>query len=177
MLFNRDPDKAAEKAARKAERKQQREEAAAQRQADKSALKEWRRTHPAETTMNMAAMLKMWPSSQIGQTALGPVKGGSAEFVNAGAHKAWTATRLAAGVATMGVSAAATGRKNKGAAVINVTFGNGAAQTYTVKPEPSYLKAANQYVTAFNALAAQLAEEEDGDEDGDNDGDNDGSTG
>ncbi|WP_329472726.1 hypothetical protein OIE75_29710 [Streptomyces sp. NBC_01723] len=40
-----------------------------------------------------------------------------------------------------------------------MTFGNGAAQTYTVKPEPSYLKAANQYVTAFNALAAQLAEE------------------
>ncbi|CAL9664924.1 hypothetical protein SUDANB1_07162 [Streptomyces sp. enrichment culture] len=161
MLFNRDPEKAAERAARKAERKEQRQAAAAQRQADKDELKAWRDAHPAEKTLNMAAMLKLWPSSTKGVTQYGPVKGGSAEFVNAGAHKAWTATRLAAGVATMGVSAAATGRKNKGAAVINVTFGNGAAQTFTVKPEPSYLKAANQYVTAFNTLAAQLAEEDD----------------
>lgn len=161
MLFNRDPEKAEEKAARKAEKKQQRDEAAAQRASEKEALKEWRRVHPAEQTMNTAAMLKMWPSSKMGVTQLGPIKGGSAEFINAGAHKAWTATRLIAGVATAGVTAAATGRKNKGAAVINVTFGNGAAQTYTVKPEPAYLKAANQYVTAFNALAAQLAEEDD----------------
>lgn len=156
MFFNKDPEKAAQKEAAKAEKRQQRDEAAAQRHADKAALKEWRSSHPAESTMNMAALMKMWPSSKMGVTALGPVKGGSAEFVNAGAHKAWTATRLVAGVATAGMSAAATGRKNKGAAVINVTLGNGAAQTYTVKPEPSYLKAANQYVTAFNALAAQL---------------------
>ncbi|WP_406390023.1 hypothetical protein [Streptomyces sp. NBC_00887] len=40
-----------------------------------------------------------------------------------------------------------------------MTFRNGAVQTYTVKPEPSYLKAANQYVTAFNALASQLDQE------------------
>jgi acetoin utilization deacetylase AcuC-like enzyme len=159
VLFNRDPEKAAQRAARKAEKKQLREEASAQRAAEKEALKEWRRAHPAEATMNTAALMKMWPSSKMGVTALGPIRGGSAEFVDAGAHKAWTATRLIAGVATAGVSAAATGRKNKGAAVINVTFGNGAAQTYTVKPEPSYLKAANQYVNAFNALAAQLAEE------------------
>lgn len=159
MFFNKDPEKAAQRQAAKAEKKQQREAAAEQRAAEKDALKAWRSTHPAEQTMNMAAMLKMWPSSKMGITSLGPVRGGSAEFVNAGAHKAWTATRLAAGVATMGVSAAAAGRKSKGAAVINVTFGNGAAQTYTVKPEPSFLKAANQYVTAFNALAEQLAQE------------------
>lgn len=162
MFFNKDPEKAAQKQAAKAEKKQQRAAAAEQRAADKTALKEWRRAHPAETTMNTAAMLKMWPSSKMGITPLGPVKGGTAEFINAGAHKAWTATRLVAGAATLGVSAAATGRKNKGAAVINVTFGNGAAQTYTVKPEPAYLKDANQYVTAFNALAAQLAEEDEG---------------
>ena len=161
MLFNRDPEKAAQKAAAKAERKQQRQAAAAQRQVEAAALKEWRNAHPAEKTMNMAAMLKSWPSSKMGATSLGPVKGGSAEFVNAGAHKAWTATRLAAGVVTLGASAAATGRKHKGAAVINVTFGNGAAQTYTVKPEPAILKAANQYVNAFNTLAAQLAAEGD----------------
>lgn len=159
MFFNKDPQKAAEKQAAKAEKKQRRDEAAAQRAAEKTALREWRSAHPAEATLNTAAMLKMWPSSKMGITSLGPVKGGSAEFVDAGAHKAWTATRLIAGVATAGVTAAATGRKNKGAAVINVTFGNGAAQTYTVKPEPSYLKAANQYVNAFNALAAQLAQE------------------
>lgn len=158
-MFNRDPQKAAEKAAAKAEKKLQREEAAAQRRADADALKVWRAAHPAEKTLNTAAMLKLWPSSKMGVTSLGPIKGGSAEFVNADAHKAWTATRLIAGAATLGASAVATGRKNKGAAVINVTFGNGAAETYTVKPEPSYLKAANQYVTAFNTLAAQLAEE------------------
>jgi acetoin utilization deacetylase AcuC-like enzyme len=162
VFFNKDPQKAADKQAAKAEKKKQRDEAAAQRAADKAALKEWRSAHPAEATMNMAALMKMWPSSKMGVTALGPVKGGTAEFVNAGAHKAWTATRLVAGVATAGMSAAATGRKNKGAAVINITFGNGAAQMYTVKPEPSYLKAANQYVTAFNALAAQLDQEGEG---------------
>ncbi|WP_420035081.1 hypothetical protein ACN2WE_24055 [Streptomyces sp. cg28] len=159
-LFDRDPEKAAEKAARKSERREQREAAAAQARAKKDATKEWRAVHPAEATMNAAAMLKLWPSSTMGETSLGPIKGGSAEFINAGAHKAWTATRLVAGAATLGASAAVTGRKNKGAAVINVVFGNGAAQTYTVKPEPSYLKAANQYVTAFNALAAQLEAED-----------------
>ncbi|MFE0470509.1 hypothetical protein ACFW2V_02685 [Streptomyces sp. NPDC058947] len=161
MLFNRDPEKAAERAAAKAVKKQQRQEAADQRRAEAEALQAWRAAHPAEKTLNMAALLKMWPSSKMGMTAVGPVKGGNAEFINAGAHKAWTATRLIAGAATLGTTAIATGRKNKGAAVINITFGNGAAQTYTVKPEPAYLKAANQYVTAFNALAAQLAEEDD----------------
>lgn len=159
-MFNRDPEKAAAKAAQREEKRQARDAAAAARRAEKDALKDWRRLHPAESTMNIAALMKMWPSSKMGVTSLGPVRGGSAEFINAGAHKAWTATRLVAGAATLGVSAAATGRKNKGAAVINVTFGNGAAQTYTVKPEPSYLKAANQYVNAFNALAAQLDQEQ-----------------
>ncbi|MFH8611657.1 hypothetical protein ACH4D5_29660 [Streptomyces sp. NPDC018029] len=162
-MFNRDPQKAAEKAAQREAKKQGRAEAAAQRKTEKDALKAWRQAHPAEATMNMAAMMKLWPSSKMGVTQLGPVKGGSAEFVNAGAHKAWTATRLVAGAATLGMSAATTGRKNKGAAVINVTFGNGAAQTYTVKPDASYLKAANQYVTAFNTLAAQLEQEEQAD--------------
>lgn len=160
MFFNKDPEKVAAKAAQKEEKRRLRDEAAETRRVEKDALKEWRAEHPAEKTMNLAAMMKMWPSSKMGVTNLGPVKGGSAEFVNAGTHKAWTATRLVAGVATAGMSAAATGRKNKGAAVINVTFGNGAAQTYTVKPDPSYLKAANQYVNAFNALAAQLEQEE-----------------
>lgn len=160
MFFSNDPEKAAQRQAAKAVRKQQRNEVAAQRAADKAALKAWRAAHPAEATMNTAAMLKMWPASKMGITSLGPIAGGTAEFVNAGAHKGWTATRLVAGVATMGVTAAATGRKNKGAAVINVTLRNGAAQTYTVKPEPSFLKAANRYVTAFNALAGQLAQED-----------------
>ncbi|MFI6347235.1 hypothetical protein [Streptomyces sp. NPDC050560] len=35
------------------------------------------------------------------------------------------------------------------------------AQTYNVTPETSTLRMANQYVTAFNALAAQLASEAD----------------
>jgi hypothetical protein len=126
-MFKRDPEKAAQRATRKAEKRQQREEWAAQRKAEKEALAEWRSTHPAEKTLNTACMMHLWPSSKFGQTSLGPIRGGRAEFVDAGAHKAWTATRLVAGVATMGMSAAATGRKNKGAAVINVVFGNGAA--------------------------------------------------
>jgi len=158
-MFKRDPEKAAQREVQKAERRRLRDEAAAQRAADKEALKEWRRAHPAEGTLNMAAMLKTWPSSKFGETTLGPIRGGSAEFVNAGAHKGWTATRLVAGAATLGASAVATGRKNKGAAVINVTFGNGAAQTYNVTPDSTNLRAANQYVTAFNALAAQLDSE------------------
>ncbi|MGI3199650.1 hypothetical protein ACRJ4W_15465 [Streptomyces sp. GLT-R25] len=158
-MFKRDPEKVAQREARRAEKRQQREEWAAKRKAEKEALTEWRQTHPAEKTLNQACMMHLWPGSKFGQTDHGPILGGHAEFVDAGARKAWTATRLAAGVATMGVSAAATGRKNKGAAVINVTFGNGAAQTYNVTPESATLRAANQYVTAFNALAAQLAAE------------------
>lgn len=158
-MFNRDPEKIAEKAAAREQKRQARAQRADERGAARDALKEWRHAHSAEVTLNIAAMLKAWPSSKMGETSLGPILGGSAEFVNAGAHKGWTATRLVAGAATLGASAALTGRKNKGAAVINVTLGNGAAQTYTVKPEPSYLKAANQYVNAFNALAAQLAAE------------------
>ncbi|MFF0033326.1 hypothetical protein ACFYS7_35095 [Streptomyces avermitilis] len=155
-MFKRDPEKVAQRQVHKAEKRRLRDEAAVQRQAEKDALKEWRRAHPAESTLNMAALLKAWPSSKFGETSLGPVRGGHAEFVNAGAHKGWTATRLVAGAATLGTSAAITGRKNKGAAVINITLGNGAAQTYNVTPENANLRAANQYVNAFNALAAQL---------------------
>ncbi|MFJ8510157.1 hypothetical protein [Streptomyces avermitilis] len=155
-MFRRDPEKAAQREVEKAERRRLRNEAAAQRQAEKDALKEWRRAHPAESTLNMAALLKTWPASKFGETSLGSVRGGHADFVNGGAHKGWTATRLVAGAATLGTSAAVTGRKNKGAAVINITLGNGAAQTYNVTPENANLRAANQYVNAFNALAAQL---------------------
>ncbi|MET7944161.1 hypothetical protein [Streptomyces sp. NPDC005302] len=158
-MFKRDPEKAAQREVQKAEKRRLRDQAAAQRQAEKDALKEWRRAHPAESTLNMAALLKTWPSSKFGETSLGPVRGGHAEFVNAGAHKGWTATRLVAGAATLGTAAAVTGRKNKGAAVINITLGNGAAQTYNVTPENANLRAANQYVNAFNALAAQLEAE------------------
>ncbi|MFF4860034.1 hypothetical protein ACFY2N_34735 [Streptomyces rubiginosohelvolus] len=158
-MFSRDPQKAAAKAAQREEKRQTRLSELDARRADKGALKDWRTRHPAEKTMNRAALLTMWPSAKMGVTPHGPVKGGSAEFVDAGAHKGWTATRLLAGGVSMGIAAAATGRKSKGAAVINVTFGNGAAQTYTVRPEPSHLKAANQYVTAFNALASQLEQE------------------
>ncbi|MGQ4513681.1 hypothetical protein [Streptomyces sp. DW26H14] len=149
----------AESAAKREERAKARAEVQARMKTAKLALKGWRVDHPAEETLNKAAALKGWPASERGVTRFGPIKSGRAEFINAGAHKGWTATRLVAGAATLGASAVATGRKNKGAAVINITFGNGAAQTYTVKPEPSYLKAANQYVNAFNALAAQLEQE------------------
>jgi hypothetical protein len=162
-MFSKDPEKAAQRDARRAEKRQQREERAAARQAEAQALAEWRRAHPAERTLNAAATLRAWPSSKFGETPLGPIRGGTAEFVDAGAHKAWTATRLVGGLATGGASLVA-GRKNKGAAVINVTFGNGAAQTYNVTPESSTLRMANQYVTAFNALAAQLANQADADQ-------------
>ncbi|HET6358797.1 hypothetical protein [Streptomyces sp.] len=134
--------------------RKERADYAAQRLAEKQALKEWRSKHPAESTMNLAATMRSWPSSKFGETALGPVLGGNAEFVDAGAHKAWTATRLVGGVASLGTSAVLAGRKNKGAAVINVTFGNSAAQTYNVSPEPSTLRVANQYVNASLACTA-----------------------
>ncbi|WP_432252655.1 hypothetical protein [Streptomyces sp. HNM1019] len=158
-LFQRDPEKAA---ARIAQRKEARAEAERRRQVkqeEKDRLRAWRAEHPAEPTLNRAAMPHLWAKSEYGQTHFGPVAGGSAEFFNAGAHKAWTATRLVGGAMTLGASAALTGRKNKGAAAINVTFGNGAVQSWTVKPDATALKAANQYVLAFNALAQQLVAE------------------
>jgi hypothetical protein len=158
-MFTRDPEKAAQRAEQRAEKRQQRAERAAARQAEAQALAEWRRAHPAEKALNVAATLRDWPKATRGETPLGPVLGGSAEFINAGAHKGWTATRLVAGAATLGATAAVTGRKNKGAAVINVVCGNGAVQTYPVTPESSTLRAAAAYVAAFNALADQLAVE------------------
>ncbi|MFF1834883.1 hypothetical protein ACFVXE_11855 [Streptomyces sp. NPDC058231] len=157
-MFKRDPEEAAQREAQRAVRRQERDAANVRRQEEKQALKDWRSSHPAEPTLNSAAMLRIWPSSKFGETSAGPILGGHAEFVDAGAHKAWTATRLVGGVATGGASLLA-GRKNKGASVINVTFGNGAAQTYSVTPESTTLRMANQYVNAFNALAAQLARE------------------
>lgn len=43
--------------------------------------------------MNTAALLKMWPSAKMGDASHGPVKGGSAECVDAGAHKGWIRLR------------------------------------------------------------------------------------
>jgi hypothetical protein len=103
------------------------QEAKVERAADKAALHAYRDAHPLEKQLNQAATLKMWPSATLGRTRLGPISGGHAELFNADAHKAWTATRLGAGAATGGMSLVA-GRKNKGAAAINVAFGNGAAQ-------------------------------------------------
>jgi hypothetical protein len=138
--------------------KADREEAKAQRRAERDKVKAWRMAHPAEQQMNLAAMMRPWPSSTMGETAFGPVAGAEAEFFNAGARKAWTATRLVGGVATMGTSLVA-GRKNKGAAAINIVFPNGQFKSYDLTPDASVLKAANQYVAAFNALSAQLARE------------------
>lgn len=134
----------------------------AEKKAGKAALRSWRVLHPAETRLNVAATARLWPSSTMGETKYGPVAGASAELFNADAHKGWTATRVVGGVATLGTSAALAGRKNKGHAAINLTFPNGDVQglSYTVKPDASALRCANQYVTAFNALSAQLEKEE-----------------
>lgn len=180
-MFKRDPEKAAVAAAQREERQKEREVATAKRREEaavrreertqaraaaaakaqeaKVGLSSFRASHPAEKTLNAAASLQSWPQSKRGETRYGPIGGGHAEFIDAGAHKGWTATRLVAGAATLGASAAMTGRKNKGVAVINLTFGNGAAQTYNVKPDKAVMRAANQYVTAFNALAGQIDRE------------------
>lgn len=148
-MFSRNPEVKAQKAAKKAGKK-----------AEKQALREWRSAHPQETTMRVAATLQPWPKPEYGVTRQGPVLGGKAEFFNAGAHKGWTATRLVAGAATMGTSAFLTGRKSKGAAAINIVYGNGASASYDVSPDSGDMSAANRYITAFNALAAQLAAEQ-----------------
>ncbi|HWM38650.1 MAG TPA: hypothetical protein VNS49_16175 [Streptomyces sp.] len=148
----------AERAERTEKAKAARAERRAEHKAEREALKAWRQEHPAEKEMNSAAMMRMWPSSERGVTSLGPVAGAQAEFFTADAHKAWTATRLVGGAVTMGASLAA-GRKNKGAAAINITFPNGVAKSYAVKPDSTSLQAANQYVTAFKALSAQLLAE------------------
>ncbi|MFC8090427.1 hypothetical protein [Streptomyces sp. NPDC057301] len=128
-----------------------------QRHGQKAEIKSYRDAHPMERQMNQAAMLHMWPRAECGMTPFGPVKGGSAELWNADAHKSWTASRVAGntvGVASLGMIPTFSGRKSRGAAAINVTFGNGTAQSFAVKPQD--LAAANRYVTAFNALSRQL---------------------
>lgn len=130
-------------------------EAKAQRKADKQALKAWRANHPSEATMNGVALFTTWPASKYGMTYFGPVAGASAELFNANAHKAWTATRLATNALTLG--GIPMGRKNKGAAAINIVFADGTVKVYNVTPEK--LASANTYVTAFNALSGQLMAE------------------
>src|SRR5437868_371666 len=103
-VFRRDPEKAAQRQAQRDEKRRRREEWSANRKVEKEALAEWRATHPAEKTLNTACMMRAWPTSKFGETSLGPILGGHAEFVDAGAHKAWTATRLVGGVATGGAS-------------------------------------------------------------------------
>ncbi|WP_328494116.1 hypothetical protein OHS59_16275 [Streptomyces sp. NBC_00414] len=105
-------------------------------------------------------MLKPWPSSEYGITRYGPVLGATAEFFDAGAHKSWTATRLVAGAATLGASAALTGRKNKGAASVVLVYADGDVRNFPLSGDRTVLIAAKSYVTAFNALAAQLAAEQ-----------------
>jgi hypothetical protein len=141
------------------ERKAARVAARVGRTESRHALKSWRVFHPAEPRMNVAATARNWPSSKQGMTPCGPVAGSVAEFANEDAHKAWTATRLVGDVAALGAWAALAGRKNKGSAAINLTFPNGVVKSYTVRPDPHALKAANHYVTEFNALSAQLEKE------------------
>ncbi|MGY6021782.1 hypothetical protein [Streptomyces spinosirectus] len=157
-MLKRDPEQAAQRQAQQDEQRREREEWAARQKAENDALTSWRTAHPAEKALNAACMLRPWPGSKFGETPRGPILGGHAEFIDAGAHKASTATRPVGGVATDGASHVA-GLKDKGSAVINVTFGNGAVHTYNVTPENTTLRMASQYVTAFNALATQLADE------------------
>ncbi|MFI5717807.1 hypothetical protein [Nocardia sp. NPDC051750] len=126
---------------------------------EKEAVKRWRNSHPSEKVLNQAALLRSWPSSRLGLTRYGPVQGGNAEIFDIGAHKSWTATRLAGGVATLGFSATLTGRKKKGSLTLNIGFGNGAAQSFNIKLDKQSMRAANSYVTAFNTLARQLESE------------------
>jgi len=146
--------RAADKAARRDEK-----------DATKADLQSYRSVHPLEKQLNSAGMLKMWPSAKAGLTRYGPVRGGHAEFFNADAHKAWTVSRLGAGAVTGGFSLLG-GRKNKGAAAINIVFGDGSAQSFNVTPDTMTMRAANRYVTTFNAYAAQL----DGEAETDNSG-------
>lgn len=80
--------------------------------------------------------------------------GSHAELFTDNPHKSWTATRLAAGVVTGGQSMLLAGRRNKGTAVVHITFGNGSVQSFNVKPEN--VGRASMYVHAFNALASSL---------------------
>jgi len=125
----------------------------------KEEIRAYRVAHPLEKQLNLAAMLRMWPSAKVGMTRYGPIRGGHAELFNADSHRAWTASRLGAGAVTGGISMLAFGRKNKGDAAINIIFGNGAAQSFTVTPDS--MAAANRYVIAFNAYAKQLEGEAD----------------
>ncbi|WP_407549085.1 hypothetical protein QOM21_08220 [Streptomyces sp. Pv4-95] len=134
------------RAARRAKREAHRERAEPQLAVAKAMI--------SEMALNMAATGHRWPKLHDGVLSNGtPIKGAHAEFFFADAHKAWTATRLIGGVASSGLSLPF-GRKNKGAAAINITFADGTAKSYTVKPGPAVGKA-NKYVTAFNALAAK----------------------
>lgn len=142
---------------RRDERRARRERAAAERATQREALRAHREKYPVEKQLNQAATMRLWPSATMGTTGYGPVKGASAELFNADAHKSWTATRLIAGAATLGSSAALTGRKNKGAAAITITFADGTVRTFKVVPEA--LQQAHTYVTAWNSYAEQLDQE------------------
>lgn len=122
-----------------------------------AALKEYRDSHPAEAQVNQT---HGGPRVEFGKTFDGPVKGAHAELFDGNARRAWTGTRLAGnavGVMSLGTVPFFSGRKKLGAAAVNVYYADGTAKSYPVSPEN--LGAANAYVVAFNAYAAQLAKE------------------
>lgn len=142
-MFKRDPEK---KMAAKAER---------------IALSAYRQKHPLEKNLNQAAMLTMWPKAKFGQVSGVSLAGATAEIFNANAHKGWTASRVAAnsvGIASFGTIPVFAGRKNKGAAAINIQYADGSVASFKVNPDK--LSAANTYVLHFNAYAAQLEREQ-----------------
>ena len=168
-MFSRSPEARATSRAAKAAQRTEREEKRAAKQAEKDATAAWRESHPLEKAVNQAGLLHLWPhlksgrSNAMTEAESHPVAGSEAELFDAGAHKGWTASRIAGNSAAVLSAGAllplASGRKNKGAASINILWGDGHAETFTVKPAD--LAAANRYVHCFNAYSAQLAREQD----------------
>lgn len=98
----------------------------------------------------------MLPPIRDGVTSRGPVLGARAEVQYAGLHNAWTATRLAAATFSMGMTLIF-GRKQKGAATLVITYGNGAVETRRLRTKQ--LGAAQRYAAEFSGYAQTLGDE------------------
>ena len=106
-----------------------------------------------ETKLNIAAASLLLPMIHDGQTRVGPVRGGHAELHYAGSHKAWTATRIALAVSTVGFSLIL-GRKEKGSASFCVYYGNGGSRLRHIRAKE--LRVAQRYADLFNSYAWAL---------------------
>lgn len=139
--------------------KEARTAAKAKRKEHKAELSAYRAKWPLEAQVNRAASGHLWPRVDFGRFRNNgaTIAGSEVELFDGNASRKWTGTRVAGntvGVLSLGLVPTFSGRKQTGAAAINILFANGTAESFKVTPEA--MGAANRYCHALNGYIAAV---------------------